>query len=87
MLRACYIRKVLRSGWDVRAVFGEGGQQAAEHFFGKIRDGEGGEMIAAAADEEMIDGIVASIIALDRCLRNQGEPQGSVYDERGLLVF
>ena len=26
-------------------------------------------------------------IAVDRCLRNQGEPQGSVYDERGLLVF
>ena len=31
--------------------------------------------------------VVASIMALDRCLRNQGEPQGSVYDERGLLVF
>ena len=26
-------------------------------------------------------------MALDRCLRNEGEPQGSVYDERGLLVF
>ena len=37
--------------------------------------------------KEKIDGIVASIMALDRCLRNQGEPQGSVYDERGLLVF
>ena len=34
-----------------------------------------------------IFGIVASIMALDRCLRNQSEPQGSVYDERGLLVF
>jgi len=30
---------------------------------------------------------VAAIMALDRCIRNQTEPQGSVYDERGLLVF
>ena len=30
---------------------------------------------------------VAAIMALDRCVRNQTEPQGSVYDERGLLVF
>lgn len=35
-----------------------------------------------------IDGIVAAIMALDRCIRNQGQ-QGSVYDDpdRGLLVF
>lgn len=42
---------------------------------------------AKSKSKEKIDGIVASIMALDRCLRNQGEPQGSVYDERGLLVF
>ena len=40
-----------------------------------------------AAENIKIDGIVASIMALDRCLRNEGEPQRSVYDERGLLVF
>ena len=34
---------------------------------------------------EKIDGIVAAIMALDRCIRH--EQQGSVYDERGLLVF
>ena len=37
--------------------------------------------------KEKIDGIVAAIMALDRCIRNQVEPQGSVYDERGLLVL
>ena len=42
-----------------------------------------------AKSPEKIDGIVASIMALDRCVRNAGRQQGSVYDEpdRGLLVF
>ena len=35
---------------------------------------------------EKIDGIVASIIALDRCIRN-GTGSGSVYDERGVIAF
>ena len=41
-----------------------------------------------AKSPEKIDGIVASIMALDRCIRNEGQ-QGSIYDdpERGLLVF
>ena len=41
-----------------------------------------------AKSVEKIDGIVAAIMALDRCIRNAGQ-QGSVYDnpERGLLVF
>ncbi len=43
--------------------------------------------VTKAKSKEKIDGIVASIMALDRCLRNEGEPQGSVYDQRGLLVF
>ena len=43
--------------------------------------------VTKAKSKEKIDGIVASIMALDRCLRNQGEAKGSVYDERGLLVF
>ena len=39
-----------------------------------------------AKSPEKIDGIVATIMALDRCIRNQGQ-QGSVYDERPLIVF
>lgn len=42
-----------------------------------------------AKSPEKIDGIVASIMALDRCIRNARGQQGSVYDDpdRGLLVF
>ncbi|HEL1738464.1 TPA: terminase large subunit [Streptococcus suis] len=35
---------------------------------------------------EKIDGIVALIMGLDRCIRHQGEG-GSVYDDRGILSF
>ena len=42
--------------------------------------------VTKAKSPEKIDGIVASIMALDRAVRNQGEI-GSVYDERGILVF
>lgn len=35
---------------------------------------------------EKIDGIVATIMALDRCIRNKDDG-GSVYDERGLISF
>lgn len=38
-----------------------------------------------AKSPEKIDGIVAAIMALDRCIRH--ENQTSVYDERGLMVF
>ena len=37
---------------------------------------------------EKIDGVVATIMALDRAIRNGSAPgSGRVYDERGLLVF
>jgi len=36
---------------------------------------------------EKIDGAVATIMALDRALRNQGNRNDSVYDERGLLIL
>ena len=42
--------------------------------------------ITKAKSKEKIDGIVAAIMALDRCIRQEGQ-SGSVYDERGLLVF
>jgi phage terminase large subunit-like protein len=34
-----------------------------------------------------IDGAVATIMALDRAIRNGGGTGTSVYDDRGLLVF
>ena len=41
-----------------------------------------------AKSPEKIDGIIAAIMALDRCIRN-GNGSGSIYDDpdRGLLVF
>ena len=50
-------------------------------------DHAGNIKVTKARLKEKIEGIVAAIIALDRCIRNQGMKQGSVYDERGLLVF
>ena len=42
-----------------------------------------------ARSPEKIDGIVAAIMALDRCIRHQTDAAASVYDDpgRGLLVF
>lgn len=39
-----------------------------------------------AKSPEKIDGIVAAIMALDRCIRNKGQ-SGSVYDDRDMIVF
>ena len=36
---------------------------------------------------EKIDGVVATIMALDRAIRRGSQPTGSVYDTRGLLVL
>lgn len=36
---------------------------------------------------EKIDGAVATVMALDRAIRNNGNNEGSVYDDRGILVF
>ena len=40
-----------------------------------------------AKSKGKIDGIVAAIMALDRCIRNQGAEQGSVYDQRDMVVI
>ena len=40
-----------------------------------------------AKSTEKIDGIVAAIMSLDRCIRNQMSQQGSVYDDRPLIIF
>ena len=50
-------------------------------------DPAGNIKVTKARSKEKIDGIVAAIMALDRCIRNQVQPQGSVYDERGLISF
>ena len=49
-------------------------------------DPAGNIKVTKAKSKEKIDGIVAAIMALDRCIRQDGQ-SGSVYDERGLLVF
>ena len=49
-------------------------------------DSAGNIKVTKAKSKEKIDGIVAAIMALDRCIRHEGQ-SGSVYDERGLLVF
>ena len=36
---------------------------------------------------EKIDGAVATVMALDRAIRNEGNARGSVYDDRGILSF
>ena len=50
-------------------------------------DPAGNIKVTKAKSKEKIDGIVAAIMAVDRCIRHEGEKQGSVYDERGLIVF
>lgn len=39
------------------------------------------------SDLRVTQDIVAAIMALDRCIRNEGQQQGSVYDERDMIVF
>ena len=49
-------------------------------------DSAGNIKVTKAKSKEKIDGIVAAIMALDRAVRHENA-SGSVYDERGLLVF
>lgn len=49
-------------------------------------DPAGNIKVTKAKSKEKIDGIVATIMALDRCIRQEGQ-SGSVYDERGLLLI
>ena len=50
-------------------------------------DPAGNIKVTKARSKEKIDGIVAAIMALDRCIRNQVQKQGSVYDERGIIFI
>ena len=49
-------------------------------------DPAGNIKVTKAKSKEKIDGIVAAIMALDRCIRQEGQ-SGRFYDERGLLVI
>ncbi len=49
-------------------------------------DPAGNIKVTKAKSKEKIDGIVAAIMALDRCIRQEGR-SGSIYDERGLLMI
>lgn len=40
-----------------------------------------------AKSTEKIDGVVATIMGLDRAIRNDGNNGDSVYDSRGLLLI
>lgn len=36
---------------------------------------------------EKIDGVIATIMALDRAIRSGNDKSESIYDDRGLIVF
>ena len=40
-----------------------------------------------AKSPEKIDGIVAAVMALDRCIRNANSKSNSIYDDREMLIF
>lgn len=63
-----------------------GGNPVLRWMAGNDTDPAGNIKVTKAKSKEKIDGIVAAIMALDRCIRQEGQ-SGSVYDERGLLVF
>ena len=50
-------------------------------------DPAGNIKVTKARSKEKIDGIGAAIMALDKCIMNQVQKQGSVYDERGILFL
>lgn len=76
----------------IRDVFGiiHGGNPVMAWMAGNVvvdTDPAGNIKPTKAKSPEKIDGIVAAIMALDRCIRNEGQQQGSVYDERDMIVF
>lgn len=50
------------------------------------QDSDGNIKMDKEKSTEKIDAAVATVMALDRAIRNQGN-EGSVYDGRGILVF
>jgi phage terminase large subunit-like protein len=52
-----------------------------------IKDPAGNIKPDKSKSREKIDGIVGTIMALDRAIRNEGTQRGSVYEERGLTII
>ncbi len=48
---------------------------------------QGGTLLLHEKSTEKIDGAVATIMALDRAIRNQNINTDSVYNERGLIII
>ena len=48
-------------------------------------DPAGNQKITKKRAKGKVDAVVATVMALDRCIRHEEENTGSVYDERGLL--
>lgn len=66
-----------------------GGNPVLQWMAGNVvmrRDPAGNSKPDKEKSVEKIDGIVASGMALNRCIRN-GTGSGSVYDERGVISF
>ena len=53
---------------------------------GCLETTEGNIKMDKEKSTEKIDGAVATVMALDRAIRNEGS-DGSVYDDRGIIVF
>lgn len=83
-------KTVLKFGHFDRCYFDNGTQHVAKQLklsLARLSIRIAHAPVESGTSKEKIDGIVAAIMAFDRCIRNQTEPQGSVYDERGLLVL
>ena len=50
-------------------------------------DDAGNIKLTKAKSKEKIDGIVATVMALDCCVRHEAEQQDSVYESRGVLIL
>lgn len=51
------------------------------------KDAAGNIKLSKRRSTEKIDGIVATVMALDRAQRNEGKPKASVYKSRGILII
>ena len=67
------------------AVMGNGEQKCMDNVYVR-QDPAGNIKMDKEKSTEKIDAAVATVMALDHAIRNQGS-EGSVYDGRGILVF
>ena len=83
------VYELIDAGYEVVIIdnlltgFKEAIHPEAKFYEGDIRDKK---FLDEVFSKEKIDGIVAAIRALDRCIRQEGK-SGSVYDDRGILIL